>query len=68
MPCLNVFIKSRLPYFHTQALADHWDRTAQLWSSTAVWVMTGGDALTLEDLERNQVGEQCVNMYGFFNV
>ena len=71
LPCLPFFIKLRLPYLfiiHTQALADHWDRTAQLWSSTAVWVMTGGDALTLEDLEQNQVWEQCANMCGFFNV
>lgn len=40
-----------------QAASQKWDRTAQLWVSAVIWVMTGGDATSLDDLERNRVGD-----------
>ena len=38
-----------------QGMADLWDRGSQVWSNTSVWVMTGGDARSLEDLQTKKV-------------
>lgn len=37
-------------------ISEQWDRITECWSNTAVWVMTGGDAHSLEDLNENNVG------------